>query len=493
MKRFVILSMVTALPFSLMAQSDDLYFVPKKQTESKTTEAASTRKSTTTVPTVGEVRFNASGKSVYKATKEADEMVMDANGKLRDVDEYNRRYSFAPSETVEEEQYVTEEEVETDGEWMNGFDGTEEDYEYATRLIRFRSPRVAVPVSSPLYWDIVYSWPISDWNVYSDGMYAYAFPTVSNPLWIDWRFDPWRWNYGFHWNLGFGFSFGWHSDWYDPWHYDPWYYSSWHNPWHHHHHHHPHYGGGWFPGGHIGGSPHFGNHYYDNRARLASRPVNAVRGNRHQDGSNRNGTSVSSRVNRGNTTVDSRNAATRNHEGRRVNARSTDNAVRTNTSANRSSGGRSFTIGDTNSGRSKSNSTVNRGNNTAGSREGTTVTRQNSSSSRQQATSRQNKSGRSSTYTRTSSVSSKRTSGTDYSRPSSTRSTSRSSGSSYSNSSRSTSRSSGSSYSNGSRSTSRSSGSSYSSGGSSSRSSFSGGGSSSSSRSGGGGSRGGRR
>lgn len=75
---------------------------------------------------------------------------------------------------------------------MNGFEGTQDDYEYAMRIVRFRSPRYAIPVSSPLYWDVVYgAFPSWDWNVYDDGLYAYVFPTYSNPLWWDWR---WNWS-----------------------------------------------------------------------------------------------------------------------------------------------------------------------------------------------------------------------------------------------------------------------------------------------------------
>ena len=44
-----------------------------------------------------------------------------------------------------------------DGEWVTGeFNGTTDDYEYAERIIRFRNPRFAISISSPLYWDVVY-------------------------------------------------------------------------------------------------------------------------------------------------------------------------------------------------------------------------------------------------------------------------------------------------------------------------------------------------
>ena len=61
------------------------------------------------------------------------------------------------------------------------------------RIVRFRNPRYAVSISSPYYWDIVYGLNSWDWNVYTDGMYAYAFPTFSNRLWWDWRYNSYGW------------------------------------------------------------------------------------------------------------------------------------------------------------------------------------------------------------------------------------------------------------------------------------------------------------
>lgn len=85
---------------------------------------------------------------------------------------------------------------------MNGFNGSQDDYEYAERIIRFRNPRFAVSISSPLYWDIVYGANSWDWNVYTDGFYAYAFPTFTNRLWWDWRYN----SYGPGWGWGWGWS-----------------------------------------------------------------------------------------------------------------------------------------------------------------------------------------------------------------------------------------------------------------------------------------------
>ena len=181
-------------------------------------------------------------------------VVKDVKGKVRDVDEYNRRYTSRDNNFSMENDtlYIEEKPLNERGEWVNGFEGSQDDYEYAMRIVRFRNPRYAIPVSSPLYWDVVYGLPSWDWNVYDDGLYAYVFPTYTNRLWWDWR---WNYPYGASW----GFSWGWSS----PWYYNSWYYPGywgggyWGGYWgyHHHHHHHyyPHYSGHGWGGGYWGG------------------------------------------------------------------------------------------------------------------------------------------------------------------------------------------------------------------------------------------------
>lgn len=246
MKKIVLFSLMMAcLPSFLMAQNanDDLYFIPKKKTEKKATSG---------VPAKVVVEKEKSPTTVYAAPG-STVVVKDVKGNTRDVDEYNRRYTSRDNTfTMENDTlYIEEKPYNEQGEWVNGFEGSQSDYEYAMRIVRFRNPRYAIPVSSPLYWEVVYTLPSWEWNVFDDGFYAYAFPTYSNRLWWDWRFDySWGW--------------GWRS---------PWYYSSWYSPgfwyggywggWYpHHHHHHPHWGhhhyphygwagvGGYWGGGH---------------------------------------------------------------------------------------------------------------------------------------------------------------------------------------------------------------------------------------------------
>ena len=243
MKKIVLFSlMMVCLPFMMVAQNanDDLYFIPKKKTE---------KKETTGTPAKVVIESEKKAPTTVYASPGSTVVVKDVKGNTRDVDEYNRRYTSRDNTfTMENDTlYIEEKPYNERGEWVNGFEGSQSDYEYAMRIVRFRNPRFAIPVSSPLYWDVVYTLPSWEWNVFDDGLYAYAFPTYTNSLWWDWRY-----NYSWGW--------GWHS---------PWYYSSWYTPgfwyggyWGHHHHHYtphwhhhyPHYGwagvGGYWGGGH---------------------------------------------------------------------------------------------------------------------------------------------------------------------------------------------------------------------------------------------------
>ena len=244
MKGKLLVSMLVAcLPWLAMAQSsDDLYFIPKKEKKVEAKER------------VGIVPRKVMNETVNELPAGTRLVVKDVKGRTRDVDEYNRRYTSKDNTFSYENDtlFVTEKPYGERGEWVNGFEGSESDYEYAMRLVRFRSPRYAIPVSSPLYWDVVYgAYPSWEWNVYDDGLYAYAFPTMSNRLWWDWR-----WSSGFY-GPGWGFSFGWSS---------PWYYGGWYSPYWHG----GYYAGYWGPGWHChpyygwGGS-YYSPSYYNNR------------------------------------------------------------------------------------------------------------------------------------------------------------------------------------------------------------------------------------
>lgn len=111
------------------------------------------------------------------------------NDDLYYVPSKNKKESKVIKITPKGEFFNQQRPITNNGYWVNGFDGSDSDYEYATRLIRFHNPRYAVHVSSPIYWDVVYGLNSWDWNVYVDGNYAYVFPTFSNRLWFDWRYN----------------------------------------------------------------------------------------------------------------------------------------------------------------------------------------------------------------------------------------------------------------------------------------------------------------
>ena len=456
MKKSVLVSLLmVCLPFLVMAQSnDDLYFIPKKKAEKKVTSGT---------PAKVVIEKDKTPTTVYAAPG-STVVVKDVEGNLRDVDEYNRRYTSRDNTFSMDNDtlYIEEKPYNERGEWVNGFEGSQSDYEYAMRIVRFRNPRYAIPVSSPLYWDVVYALPSWEWNVFDDGYYAYAFPTYTNPLWWNWRFN---------------YSWGWRSSWYyDNW-YGPgyWYAGYWggwpyrhhHHHWHPgHHHHYPHYAG---VGGYWGGGHGWNGSSARNPGIHAGRYKNSYVNNYATTGSSsRRGVASGNRNSRdryvnGVRQTNNRNDGTVRRSGRVVTAKDGSSSVRPQRSAVRN----------------RSNATVN-------NRE-TTGVRSNSVYTRPVQ-------GKASSYNRQSSTRStvnKTGSGTSYQRKSGAAErgayrSSSSSGSSNNNRS---------SYNNGGSRSSSSSRSSYSSGSNSSRSSYSNGGSSSS-RSSGGGSRsggGGRR
>ncbi len=241
MKKFVFLSLFAwCLPWTLAAQNvdDDLYYTPaKSEVEALTPQKAAATTEKVVVKTNVPTTVYSSGNTTV--------VVKDHAGKTRDVDAYNRRYETRANDYAVENDTLYVDQVETvddglGGEWIDGFDGSEDDYEYATRIIRFRNPRYAVSISSPLYWDIVYGLNSWDWNIYVDGLYAYAFPTFTNRLWWSWRYSYW----------GYPYYWGW-----------PYYSWSWSGWWGHYHHPNWGWGGNHWAGAHWG-NVHTGRHSF---------------------------------------------------------------------------------------------------------------------------------------------------------------------------------------------------------------------------------------
>lgn len=106
----------------------------------------------------------------------------------------------------------TTENNQEQGYYLNGFNGTESDLEYAERIRRFHNPKYEIFVGDPRYNDI-YFLDSFNWNVYIDGSYAYVTPTWSNPYWFNYNFNPYSYS-----NWGFGFN-----NYFSPWGYDNFY------------------------------------------------------------------------------------------------------------------------------------------------------------------------------------------------------------------------------------------------------------------------------
>ena len=389
MKKIVFLSLVAlCLPWGLMAQGvvDDLYYVPSKK--EKAEQKKNTRE-TVVVTDADQVVVKSNAPQTVRATAGTTTVVVrDTKGKTMDVDAYNRRYDASDYDfTAQGDTLYIDEQVDDglDGEWVGGFDGSQDDYEYATRIIRFRNPRYAIPVSSPLYFDVVYGLNTWDWNVYYDGLYAYAFPTFTNRLWWDWRFNSvgW-WGYPYH-----GWGWGW-SSWYDPWFYGGW-------AWHHPHWHHP-----WHPGPGWGGPSRPWGTYSNRRlygsrgAAVPGRPASVVNGGNSLRGNSvrRTTTSGTSRrvvgtrtgTSRRNTSAGTRgtgvNSTTRRTGGTYTRPTGTSSVNRTGTvrRTGTSSSTRSYNRGSSTSARRTYDMNT-RSNNSSRSRSYSTPSRTNSSRS----------------------------------------------------------------------------------------------------------------
>jgi len=113
----------------------------------------------------------------------------------------------------------TEQQTE-EGYYLNGFNGSQSDLEYAQRIRKFHNPKYRVFIGDPAYNDI-YFLNNFDWNVYVEDNYAYVTPTWTNPYWFDYSFRPnswWGWN-----SWGYGYP---HYSGYYGWGNYPWSYNN---------------------------------------------------------------------------------------------------------------------------------------------------------------------------------------------------------------------------------------------------------------------------
>ena len=178
MKKFILLTAVAALPLGLMAQDDDMYFVPSKENVAK------------------EAKTYGMPKNTYYS------------GSQRSVDDYNRRVwsSVTPIDSAGNDiiDFSAVRGVYPDSTYVEA--STADDYKYTKRLSRFEG------YTSP---DVAY------WEGYRDGRYTSPWYYSSYYSW----YDPWYWDDP--WYYG---RYGWYG-YYGGW-YSPWYYGGWYRPWH---------------------------------------------------------------------------------------------------------------------------------------------------------------------------------------------------------------------------------------------------------------------
>ena len=183
MKKFILLTAVAALPLGLMAQDDDMYFVPSKENVAQ------------------EAKTYGMPKNTYYS------------GSQRSVDDYNRRVwsSATPIDSAGNDiiNFSAVRGVYPDSSYVET--STADDYKYAKRLSRFEG------YTSP---DVAY------WEGYRDGRYTSPWYYSSYYSW----YDPWYWDDP--WYYG---RYGWYG-YYGGW-YHPWYYGGWYRPY---------YYGGWY-------------------------------------------------------------------------------------------------------------------------------------------------------------------------------------------------------------------------------------------------------
>lgn len=207
MKKLLLISaLIIAMPLSMLAQDDDLYFVPKKQ---KKTERAAD-------DTYGMPR-----KTYYA-------------GSTRSVDEYNRRYNGKSTVEVINGDSTLTDVIDFSAEvgvYPDSIEG--DDYQLTREMTRFDDYVVA---DNAAFW-AGYEAGRNTWGWYSPWYYSrYGW---YGGYYDPWYYGSWSWRYGFYdpWYYG---SWGWHYGYYDPWYYGSWGYYP---------HYYPHYSMNW-----IGGS-----------------------------------------------------------------------------------------------------------------------------------------------------------------------------------------------------------------------------------------------
>lgn len=215
MKKFFLISILFGvMPLSMVAQTDDLYFVPKKKVKKATVE--------NTVPEQ-ETYYSGSNRTVEEYNRlESKYEVLDDDSTKSDIIDFSAEKGVYPDS------------LET------------EDYAITKKLQRFDDYDIADNVAF--------------WAGYEKGRkdYMWHSPWYYRTYgWYGGWYDPWYYGPGWY----YSGWYGWYDSWYDPW-FNPWYYG-WYSPWYYTWHS-PYYGWrdyyGWNYPYYYGGSVSVGRH-----------------------------------------------------------------------------------------------------------------------------------------------------------------------------------------------------------------------------------------
>ena len=188
MKKFFLISILFGvLPLSTVAQTDDLYFVPKKKVKKATVE------------------------------KNVPEQETYYSGSNRTVEEYNRlesKYEVLDGDSTKSDviYFSAEKGVYPDSMKLDSLNS--EDFEITKKLQRFDDYDIATNAAF--------------WAGYEKGRYDYMWHSpwyYRTYGWYGGWYDPWYYGRGWY----YSGWYGWYDPWYDPW-FDPWYYG-WYSPW----------------------------------------------------------------------------------------------------------------------------------------------------------------------------------------------------------------------------------------------------------------------
>lgn len=180
MKKWLLLSvMLGAMPLTMMAQDDDMYFVPKKETVAKRT-----------------VTYGIPRNTYY-------------SGSNRDVDEYNRRGSYYEPVAGDSLNDIIDFSA-VKGVYPDSLAG--DDFELTRQMSRFDDYQ---PNGKDAYWEGYSDGRNSTLGWHSPWYYSSYYPWYTG--WYDpWYYDPWYTGWYDPWYYGYGY-YGWYRPYYSSW------------------------------------------------------------------------------------------------------------------------------------------------------------------------------------------------------------------------------------------------------------------------------------